>query len=75
MLVVSISVQIPNAIIKLHTVNLVPISNIPPSYKHIVWDYKKANTVIIKKLIELVNWKTLFNKKLSKNKSLSLAKL
>ena len=33
--------------------------NIPP----LVWGYKKANTESIKKSIEMVNWKTLFNNK------------
>ena len=32
-------------------------------YEGLVWNYKKANTERIKKLLESVNWKTLFNNK------------
>ena len=35
----------------------------PPSYEWLVWNYRKANIKSIKKLIEAVNWQTLFNKK------------
>ena len=35
----------------------------PPPYECLVWDYKKANTEKIKKTIEQVQWKNIFNHK------------
>ena len=39
------------------------IINYPPPYKGQVWDYKKANTTLIKKALSQVNWYFLFDKK------------
>ena len=47
----------------------------PPQYQRLVWNYKKANTESIKKSIESVNSKTLFNKKTVRKQVLSLMKL
>ena len=35
----------------------------PPTYKRLVWDYKKANSTTIRKALDLVNWQSLFNGK------------
>ena len=35
----------------------------PPPYKRLVWDYKRANSTTIRKALDSVNWKTLFNSK------------
>ena len=43
----------------------------PPPYERLVWNYKKANTESIKKSLESVNWKTLFNNK-TVNKQVSI---
>ena len=43
----------------------------PPSYECLVWNYKKANTESIRKSLESVNWKTLFNNK-TVNKQVSV---
>ena len=43
----------------------------PPPYERLVWNYKKANAESIRKSLELVNWKTLFNNK-TVNKQVSI---
>ena len=43
----------------------------PPRYERLVWNYKKANTENIRKSLESVNWKTLFNNK-TVNKQVSI---
>ena len=35
----------------------------PPPYKHLIWDYKKANSFCIKKALWTVNWDVLFHLK------------
>ena len=39
------------------------IINYPPPYNWQVWDYKKADTTLIKKALSQVNWYFLFDKK------------
>ena len=39
------------------------IINYPPPYNQQVWDYKKADTTLIKKALSQVNWCFLFDKK------------
>ena len=33
----------------------------PPSYQRLIWDYKKADAKIIRKALDSVNWKRLFD--------------
>ena len=35
----------------------------PPPYKHLIWDYKKADPEKIRKALDWVNWERLFNNK------------
>ena len=35
----------------------------PPTYQHLVWNFKKSNNDAIKRAIELVNWNSLFSHK------------
>ena len=35
----------------------------PPPYQRLIWDYKKADPVKIRKALDLINWERLFNKK------------
>ena len=39
------------------------IINYPPPYNQQAWDYKKADTTLIKKAFDQVNWYFLFDKK------------
>ena len=35
----------------------------PPPYQRLIWDYKKAGSVKIRKALDLINWERLFNNK------------
>ena len=35
----------------------------PPPYQRLIWDYKKADSVKIRKALDLINWERLFNNK------------
>ena len=35
----------------------------PPPYQRLIWDYKKADTKVIRKALDLVNWERLFDNK------------
>ena len=35
----------------------------PPPYQRLIWDYKKADCVKIRKALDLINWERLFNNK------------
>ena len=35
----------------------------PPPYQRLIWDYKKADTKVIRKGLDLVNWERLFDNK------------
>ena len=35
----------------------------PPLYERLIWDYKKADTKVIRKALDLVNWERLFDNK------------
>ena len=43
----------------------------PPPYQHLIWDYKKADSVKIRKALDLINWERLFNNK-NINKQVSI---
>ena len=37
----------------------------PPPYQRLMWDYKKADSVKIRKAFDLINWERLFNEQVS----------
>ena len=56
------------AIIKLFTLALIlifptPLSPPPPPYQRLIWDYKKADSKNIQKVLDSVNWERLFDQK------------
>ena len=51
-------------IIKLFTLALILIfPTPPPAYQRLIWDYKKADSKIIQKALDSVNWERPFNQK------------
>ena len=35
----------------------------PPPYQQLIWNYKKADSKMIRKALDMVNWERLFDKK------------